>query len=69
LTIPKGKRNRAVIALLLPVIIFLWIVGWGLFWIGYQKESRKNQSSPSPKEEDSVRIVPIMFEEPSEIES
>jgi hypothetical protein len=71
LTIPKGKRkrNRAVIAILLPAIIFLWIVGWGLCWIGHQKELRKPQSSPSPKEEEHVSIVPIMLEDPLETES
>jgi hypothetical protein len=44
---PKGKRNKAIIAVLLPAIIFLWIVGWSLYWIGRQKEAQKPQSSLS----------------------
>jgi len=71
LTIPRGKRkrNRAIIVLLLPAIIFLWIVGWSLYWIGHQKEPRKAQPPSSPKEEDYVSLIPIVLEEPSEIEN
>jgi hypothetical protein len=71
LTIPRGKRkrNRAIIAILLPAITFLWIVGWGLYWIDHQKELQKPQPSSSPREEDHVIISPIMHEESLEIES
>lgn len=65
----KRKRNKAVIFLLLPAIIFLWIIGWSLYWIGHQKEPRKAQPSSSPKEEDYVSLIPIVLEEPSEIEN
>jgi hypothetical protein len=57
-----------IIALLLPAIIFLWIVGWSLYWIGHHRESQKTQPS-SPKEEDYVSLIPIVFEDPSEIEN
>jgi len=71
LTIPKGRsrRHKAIIVLLLPAIIFLWIVGWSLYWIGHQKEPRKAQSSSSPKEEEHVNLMPIVLEETSEIEN
>ena len=64
----KSKRNKAIIVLLLPAIIFLWIVGWGLYWIGHQKEPQKAQTSDSP-EKDNVKLIPVAFEEPSEIEN
>jgi flagellar basal body-associated protein FliL len=63
----KGKRNKAVIALLLPVIIFLWIVGWSLYWIGRQKESRKPQPDSS-EEEEYVSLEAITLEESLETE-
>jgi hypothetical protein len=71
LTILRGrsKRHKAIIVLLLPAIIFLWIIGWSLYWIGHQKEPREAQPSSSPKEEDYVSLIPIVLEEPSEIEN
>ena len=69
MTIPRGKRNKAVIVLLLPAIIFLWIVGWSLYWIGHQKETRKAQPSSYPKEEDHVSLIPMVLEEPLEMEN
>ncbi|MCJ7559367.1 hypothetical protein MUO79_01950 [Candidatus Bathyarchaeota archaeon] len=70
MTILRGrrKRNRAIIAILLPAIIFLWIVGWSLYWISLQEKPRKAQPPSSPKE-DHVSLMAIVLEEPSEIES
>jgi hypothetical protein len=28
------KRNRAVQFLVLPAVVFMWIIGWSLYWIG-----------------------------------
>ena len=28
--------------LLLPAIIFLWVIGWGLYWIGSQRVAPKH---------------------------
>ena len=65
----RRKRNKAIIVLLLPVIIFLWIVGWSLYCIGHQKEPQKAKPPSSTKEEDHVHLIPIVLEEPSEIEN
>jgi hypothetical protein len=65
----KRRRNKAIVVLLLPAIIFLWIIGWSLYWIGHQKEPRQAQPSSSPKEEDHVSLIPIVLEEPLEIEN
>lgn len=35
------KRNRVMLLLLLPVVLFLWFVGWALYWIGSKQEPRK----------------------------
>lgn len=37
------KRSRAVQVLLLPTVVFTWIVGWSLYWIG----SKKGQIKPN----------------------
>jgi hypothetical protein len=28
------KRNRVALLLILPVVIFIWLIGWSLYWIG-----------------------------------
>jgi Tfp pilus assembly protein PilO len=33
----EKKRNRAIIVLLLPVVVILWIFGWSLYWIDRQR--------------------------------
>lgn len=32
------KRNRLFVLALLPVAVFLWFVGWSLYWIGKKRE-------------------------------
>ena len=62
------KRNRAIIVLLLPALISIWIVGWSLYWIGHRRESQELQPS-SPKEEDYVSLIPAVPEDLLEIEN
>jgi hypothetical protein len=33
LTALMRKRNRAALFLILPIIIFIWFLGWSLYWI------------------------------------
>ena len=40
------KRNRAVQLLLLPPVLFMWIVGWSLYWIGSNKKPTKPTKTP-----------------------
>jgi hypothetical protein len=60
------RRKRAVIAVLLPVVIFLWFVGWSLYWMSLQKTRGKAEPGRS---KDSVSIKAIVFEDPQEIAS
>jgi hypothetical protein len=62
---PLQKRNRAIVALLLPAIVFLWIIGWSLYWIGHQQD--KKQDSQPARQKDNVHLMPVMLEEPEEI--
>jgi len=61
----KRKRNKAVVALLLPALIFIAIIGWAMYWIGGQKKPNKIQCKPVEK--DNVSITPIVYEENQEI--
>jgi len=61
----KRKRSRAMIIMLLPLLIFVFIIGWSMYWIGNQKRNGKTQRKPPRK--DNVTIMPIIFEEPQEI--
>jgi hypothetical protein len=45
---------------LLPVIIFLWIIGWTLFWIGSQNKPQKNQKETEKEE---IIITTALYEE------
>jgi Tfp pilus assembly protein PilO len=53
------------IIMLLPALIFIFIMGWFLYWMGDQKRTDKIQRKPPEK--DHVSIKPIVFEEPEEI--
>lgn len=58
----KQRRNRAVIALLLPAILLMWIVGWAFYWIGHQKEGRP-LAKPVPKRNSVTLTVATALEE------
>jgi preprotein translocase subunit YajC len=64
----KKKRSKAVIVLLLPVVVILWIFGWSLYWIGRQRECRKAEPVSSLQEEDNVILVPMVPETTPELE-
>ena len=58
-------RNRIITILLFPVIAFIFMIGWILYWIGKQKENTKkkpqrNSSSVvkdvEETEEDSIEV-------------
>jgi hypothetical protein len=35
------KRNRVVLFLLMPIVVFMWFIGWSLNWI-----SSRNAAQP-----------------------
>jgi heme/copper-type cytochrome/quinol oxidase subunit 2 len=65
----EKKRSRAVIVLLLPVVVILWIFGWSLYWISRQRESGNSEPASSPQEEDNVTLAPLVLETTSELEN
>ena len=63
LRLPKTRRrNRAVILILLPVTILLWLIGWILFYAGSQTRHVK----PEPKAQTDTITTGILLEEPQE---
>ena len=55
-------RNRGILLLLLPIIIFLWLVGWNLLWLGSQNKPITKKARTPPKE-DEIEILTIPPEE------
>jgi hypothetical protein len=53
--------------MLLPALIFMFIIGWCMYWMGNQK--RKERTQRKPPKEDNVTIMPIILEETQEIEN
>ena len=51
--------------MLLPALIFIFIMGWCLYWIGDQKKPDKIKRKSAKK--DNVTFMPIVQEETQEI--
>jgi hypothetical protein len=61
----RVKRNNKFVLLLLPALIFIFFMGWSMYWIGNQK--RPEKSKPKAPKEDNVTILPAVFEETPQI--
>ncbi|MGA2680358.1 MAG: hypothetical protein ABSF44_01000 [Candidatus Bathyarchaeia archaeon] len=59
--IKKRKRKNTIALLLLPALIFIFFMGWSMYWIGDQKRPRRvNRKAP---EKENVTFLPAVFEE------
>ena len=63
---PKRTRNRALTILLLPAVVFLFVVGWGFYWIGHQQKTTGKTRPASQKDNVSLTAA-VEIEEPQEI--
>jgi len=61
----KRKRNSLVVALLLPALVLVWLVGWSMYWLGHQRED-KRRNKPAPEKENVTLIPAVVLEEPQE---
>jgi flagellar basal body-associated protein FliL len=55
------KRNRLTVLLTLPVVVFLWVIGWSLYWIGSKSrevDQKKKRKSFSLKESSIAVLTP-----------
>jgi hypothetical protein len=67
----KHKHSKAMIIMLLPLLAFLFIVGWCMYWVGEQAGTNKTNHKPArnqPKK-DYISIMPIVFEEKQEVKN
>jgi hypothetical protein len=39
------KRSRVALLLVLPIAVFIWFIGWSLYWIG----SKRKVATPNTK--------------------
>ena len=60
----KRKRNRLVLVLL-PALIFIFFMGWSMYWIGDKKRPQKMKTKTLEK--DPVTFMPIVLEETQEV--
>jgi hypothetical protein len=57
----KQKRNKATKILLFPALFFIFILGYGMYWIGSKKKPNvKHEKTPK---KDNVTFMPIILEE------
>jgi hypothetical protein len=55
---------------LLPGLIFIFLMGWSMYWIGDQKRPEKRTEKTKhkvPPKKDNVTLMPIPLEERPEI--
>jgi len=59
------KRNRMIRGLLLPMVIFLWVIGWSMVSLGFKKEIKRKTALAHSKglhERDVTFLVPFTEE-------
>lgn len=61
----KPRRNRLLVAILLPAVVFLWIIGWSLYWIGHHRDNRKAERAKPSQE--NIDLEAILFDDQPEI--
>ena len=49
LTVFMRKRNRVVMFLLMPIILFMWSIGWSLYWIDSKEDAKPRKTSNQNK--------------------
>jgi len=52
--------NRIIIIMLLPIVVFLWLIGWSLFWAGSQGKSQRIQAA---SDKETLAVPSILLEE------
>ena len=45
LTAFMRKRNRVVLFLLMPIVVFMWLIGWSLYYIGSREDAQPRKAS------------------------
>jgi len=62
----RRKRNSILTLFLLPGLIFIFLMGWSMYWIGDQKRPEKRAEKTkhqAPPKKDNVTFMPTPLEE------
>jgi flagellar basal body-associated protein FliL len=60
----RKKRNKLTIILLAPILAFVFIVGWGLSWIGQPKAKQPQKPiSKTQTTQNSIELIVIPMQE------
>ena len=54
------KYRGIVMVMFLPIVIFLWMIGWSLFWIGSENEQLRTRAIA---DNDGLSLIGIQYEE------
>ena len=52
------KRNKIIVFLMAPLVVFIWLVGWSLYWLG----SRKAASLKKTLDRNELPLIVLMPE-------
>ena len=52
------KQNRVILFLVMPSVVFLWVFGWSLYWIGSNKKLTEPEKRNSSKDLAFTVLVP-----------
>lgn len=64
---PTNRKNRSklTIALVAPILIIIFIVGWTLYWRGQQGTTKQPQkpNNKTPAKQDKIELIAILPQE------
>jgi Tfp pilus assembly protein PilO len=59
----RKKRDKLTVALLAPILIIIFIVGWSLYWIGQSGQLNTKQPqkpiNKTPAKQDNIELIMI----------
>jgi nitrogen fixation-related uncharacterized protein len=59
----RKKRDKLTVALLAPILIIVFIVGWSLYWIGQSGQLKEKQPQKpikkTPAKQDNIELIMI----------
>ncbi len=65
----RSKRSKAIKIMFLPLLSFMFIIGWSMAWLGHKKENKsQHKISENAPKTDNVTIMPIVFEDQEQLE-
>jgi len=44
------KQSRVALFLMMPLVVFFWVLGWSLYWIGSKKKLTEPEKRNSSKD-------------------